>query len=68
MIIHFQTLQDTAIALASLVGVALVFALAIIAASWFDQRNKARRSRTGRPATVTTQASEAREPVLGKAA
>jgi hypothetical protein len=68
MIIHFQTLQETAVALASLVGVALVFTLAIISASWLGQRSKARRTPTGRPAVVATQATDAREPVLGKAA
>jgi hypothetical protein len=68
MIIHFQTLQDGVIALASLVGVALVFTLAIIAVSWIDQRSKARRTRMGRPTAAPAQPTDAHEPVLGKAA
>lgn len=42
MSINLQTVQDALIALTAVVGVALVFALGILAASGLVQRDKAR--------------------------
>jgi hypothetical protein len=71
MIINFQAVQDTLIALVSVVGIALVFAIAIVGASALVQRDKARHARTGTPVPVTagiaqhaTQTDDARELVL----
>lgn len=51
MISNFQTAQDTLIALGTLIGIVVVFAMAIVAASALVQRDKARnrRLRNARP-------------------
>jgi hypothetical protein len=67
MISNFQTVQDTLYALATVIGIAVVFALAIIGASAATQRSRARNSRTGTPATIAqhpVQTDDPRELVL----
>jgi hypothetical protein len=49
MTVNFQTVQDTLIALSSLVGIVLLFAIAVVAASAYGRRDKARRIRPGTP-------------------
>jgi hypothetical protein len=71
MITNFQTVQDTLIALVTVVGIAVIFAIAIVGASALVQRDKARHARTGTPVPVAagiaqhaTQTDDARELVL----
>jgi hypothetical protein len=69
MITNFQTVQDTLYVLATVVGIAVVFAVAIIGAAAATQRSKARNSRTAAHATATiaqhpVQTDDARELVL----
>lgn len=51
MITNFQTVQDSLIALGALIGVVVMFAIAIVAASALTQRDKARNARSSRPVT-----------------
>jgi hypothetical protein len=69
MITNFQTVQDTLYALATVIGLAVVFAVALIGAAAATQRSRARNSRTGTPVTATiaqhpVQTDDARELVL----
>jgi hypothetical protein len=67
MITNFQTVQDTLYALATVIGIAVVFALALIGAAAATKRSKARNRRTGTPATIAqhpVQTDDARELVL----
>jgi hypothetical protein len=69
MSIDFQTLQDSLYALATVVGIAVVFALAIIGAAGLSRRDQGRNGRRGTPATATiaqqpTQTDDMRELVL----
>jgi hypothetical protein len=69
MISNFQTVQDTLYALATVIGLAIVFAVALIGAAAATQRSRARNSQTGAPATATiaqhpVQTDDARELVL----
>jgi hypothetical protein len=69
MIINFQVVQDTLYALATVIGIAVVFAVAIIGAGAATERSRARNSRTAKPATATiaqhpVQTDDARELVL----
>jgi hypothetical protein len=69
MITNFQTVQDTLYALATVIGIAVVFAAALIGAGAATQRSRARNHRTDTPATVTiaqhpVQTDDARELVL----
>ncbi len=69
MITNFQTVQDTLYALAAVVGIAVVFALALIGAGFATERSKARNRRTGAHPTETiaqhpVQTDDARELVL----
>jgi len=69
MIINFQTVQDTLYALATVIGIAVVFAAALIGAAAATQRSRARNHRTGASTTVTiaqhpVQTDDARELVL----
>jgi hypothetical protein len=65
---NFQTVQDSLYALATVIGIAVVFALAIIGAAAATRRSR-HNHRTGTPATVTfaqhpVQTDDARELVL----
>jgi hypothetical protein len=53
MITNFQTVQDTLIALGTMIGVVVVFAMAIVAAAALTQRDKARNARSARPVTAS---------------
>lgn len=56
MSINFQTIQDSLFALVTVVGIAVLFAVAIIGASGLVQRDKARNRKaaaTLAPVTVT---------------
>lgn len=69
MSINFQDLQDTLFALATVVGIAVVFALAIVAAAGLTRRDRARNAHLGTPATAViaqqpTQTDDARQLVL----
>jgi hypothetical protein len=69
MSINFTDVQDTIYALISVTGIAVVFALALIAASGLSRRGQKHGTRTGTPATVTmaqqpTQTDDLRELVL----
>jgi hypothetical protein len=69
MITNFQMVQDTLYALATAVGIAVVFAVALIGAGAATQRSKARNSQTVAPVTATiaqhpVQTDDARELVL----
>jgi hypothetical protein len=68
MTISFQTVQDTLIALGSLIGIVVVFAIAMVAASALGRRNKAQFVRPGTPVPVAPVAhpvqSDDRELVL----
>jgi hypothetical protein len=67
--INFQVLQDTLYALAVVIGIAVVFAVAIIGAGAATERSRARNSRTAAPTTATiakhpVQTDDTRELVL----
>lgn len=69
MITNFQTVQDSLYALAAVIGIAIVFAGALIGAAAATQRSRAHAHRTGTAATVTiaqhpVQTDDARELVL----
>jgi hypothetical protein len=69
MISNFQTVQDTLYALATVVGIAVLFALGIVAAAGLTRRDQARHAANGTPATVKiaqqpTQTDDARQLVL----
>jgi hypothetical protein len=68
MITNFQTVQDALIALGTVVGIAIVFAIAIVAAGGLTNRDKKRHARAGTPAVALAQhpveADSARELVL----
>jgi hypothetical protein len=69
MSIHFQTVQDSLYALATVVGIAVIFTLGIIAASGLTKRDRARNARRAQLAPVTiaqhpVQTDDARELVL----
>jgi hypothetical protein len=49
MTVSFQTVQDTLIALGTLVGIVVVFAIAMVATSALVQRDKTRHARPGTP-------------------
>jgi hypothetical protein len=68
MIINFQTVQDTLIVLGTLIGVVVVFAMAIVAASALVQRDKARnaRLRNARPHNTRPGRPVATSPVLAQ--
>jgi hypothetical protein len=67
MITNFQTASDALIALGTIVGIAIVFAIAIVAAGALTERDKKRHARVV-PAPVMAQhpveADNARELVL----
>jgi hypothetical protein len=69
MIISFQTVQDTLYALITVVGIAVVFALALVAVAGLDQRSRTRNTRVGTPAAPkiaqhATQTDDARQLAL----
>ncbi len=64
---NFTLVQDTLYALATVVGIALVFAVALIAAGAATERSKARNGRTHATPTIAqhpVQTDDARELVL----
>jgi hypothetical protein len=68
MISNFQTVQDALYALATVVGLAVVFSLALIGAAGASRRSR-RHARVGTPATATiaqqpAETEDARELVL----
>jgi hypothetical protein len=65
---NFQTVQDALYALAAVIGLAIVFSLALIGAAGASRRSH-RHARVGTPATATiaqqpTQTDDARQLVL----
>ncbi len=69
MNISFLDVQDTLYALVTVIGIAVVFAAALIGAAAATQRSKARNSKHGTPVTETiaqhpVQTDRARELVL----
>ncbi len=69
MITNFQTVQDTLYALITVVGIAVVFALALIAAAGLTQHSRTRKTQVGTPAAPkiaqhATQTDDARQLVL----
>jgi hypothetical protein len=68
MIINFQTVSDALVALGTIVGIAIVFAIAIIAAGALTERDKKRHARVAPAPHVMAQhpveADHARELVL----
>jgi hypothetical protein len=54
MSINFQTIQDSLFALLTVVGIAVVFAVAIIGASGLVQRDKARNRKAAAATTPAT--------------
>jgi len=68
MISNFQTVQDALYALGAVVGLAIVFSLALIGAAGASRRSR-RHARVATPATATiaqqpTQTDDARQLVL----
>jgi hypothetical protein len=66
---NFQTVTDSLYALATIIGITVVFALAIIGAAAATRRSQARNSHAGTPATATmaqhpVQTDDTRELVL----
>jgi len=69
MISNFQTVQDALYALITVVGIAVVFSLAIIGAAALTERSKARNARARHTVAPTiaqqpTQTDDIRELVL----
>lgn len=58
MIVNFQPLQDTLIAIGSLVGIVVLFAVGILAAAALSQRDKARHTRPSTPVAVGPQMAQ----------
>ena len=54
MVINFQTVQETLIALATIVGIVVVFVTATVLATAATRRSSQRHSQPGTPARVLT--------------